>query len=246
MNRSLRLFVVPTVALSLASMFLTWYLYADRTSWIPLSYELVATSLADNAVDDERQQHGIRSDGSTSRIKTVKAPDGTILEKRKFKDFAARIGVSIDVFTKSTTTYKISSKTADRSRIPPRCSPTRDAPRATFLGYETFLEVIQEKLSDGEIAERTEQWRAPALNCLPLQTKMVKFSRGAQIAGQIQRVTKLHFGEPPQAWFEVPIGYAERKPSEVIAEFRKLTSLPLPLSPTLPGRLDEVYEASRR
>lgn len=182
---------------------------------------------------------GVRSDGSVSRATfhgaTGEHPAYFIL---KITEPSQGKHVVVDQFTESTTTYA-SPGLVDQYRIKP-ASACPGQPGDPILGFATFVEEKTLKVPGNGAGVKA--WRAPRLNCLPLREEIVRTRGGGTSSLQVTSAISITLGEPGAWLFDIPRGYTERTPNEVLAEAAKKAGRPAP--PAAPG-LDAVYSGAQ-
>lgn len=190
-----------------------------------------------------------RADGSWVRdVKRQIMQNGGWGDMRVIMDYSSLERTAVDPSTQSLTTTPLSRAAAASLSSPPStCSTDPNAPHATLLGYDTVrAESTLSGTGPGTTIKVTE-WRAAQLQCFPLkETISVQFSKGAGWFHTTREALFVSTGEQSGALFEIPAGYVERTPSEVMAVRAKL----FPNEPPTPAKtlkaLDEVYQSSRQ
>jgi hypothetical protein len=224
MKRAIVGVLIPAMLVVVSSAYLTWHLRADNRAWRPVFYEEVITNIVpeDKKSTDfpaymleDHRKHAVKGDGSQVDVRTRRAPDGKWFEQRKILDVAARQEIVLDATTSSKTTYPIATSVLNRMVLPPqRCSSATNSPHRRIMGYDTEFE------THGDATDaRVEEWRAPALNCIALVTRVSRTNEGQEVVLQNRTVTSVTEEAPPDSWFNVPSDYIERSPGEVAAEY---------------------------
>jgi hypothetical protein len=163
-----------------------------------------------------------RSDGSTVMARTMNKPGnrGTA-EQRNIQDLSSREQVIVDGLTESIMSVPIPREAVEsrREQIRMTCSPTEPAEHDKMLGYDVFRFVQDDKSTPRFM--RTEEWRAPALNCLPMKTTIFRGKTESDAyVSNLEEIVEIKSGEPPASLFARPsAGYIERSPSQRTAEF---------------------------
>jgi hypothetical protein len=165
---------------------------------------------------------GIRSDGSIAEEWSVAAPGNNTRSalQRRIIDLSNSEEVSIDGLTESTTSAPIAAQMVNYHRIAPKCAISASSLRGNMLGYEVVRNVVDRKTASRLI--RTEEWLAPALDCLVMK-KTISFGKAEADLhiSNINEIVEIKIGEPSPALFERPTDYTERSPSQQSAEYAK-------------------------
>lgn len=105
------------------------------------------------------------------------------------------------------------SKSCGASYDGSRSSQNMLISQETLFGYETYKILIDMKLA------RRTVWRAPALGCAELRDLFEKVDpqSGRVIAVGDRVATDIRAGEPDAALFEIPVGFRNVSPSELVA-----------------------------
>lgn len=193
--------------------------------------------------------HATRRDGSWVRdMKRQIMPDRGWGDMRVVMDYSAGARTSVDPSTESLTTYPYPRDViAKLSTTPQACSTDPGAKHATFLGYDTV--VVERTLrgsGDGDPGKITE-WRAPELNCFALKHTLERELPGLRV--RVEREALLvKEGDPFPDLFEIPAGYVQRSPSEVMAERgRRFPAEGLAAAPASDFEtLDHTYRAAQK
>ena len=164
-------------------------------------------------------------------------------------DLRSRVEVGTDPWTDSKSTMPLSPgllKFHSAPPLPPGCTKDPQAPHETILGYDTVKVIDQ---FGSEQALRAERWLAPALECFPLrEVAKVGSLVGNEFVPKSRQETQVVWvaeGEPSESLFDVPKGYVERKPSEIDAEWYRMTGQHITPTTRLPG-LDQRYERAQQ
>lgn len=140
-------------------------------------------------------------------------PAGQGVEQRIIMDPVRRSRVVVDGLTESLTTTPYTSR-------PVTCTNDATSKHSTILGYDV-VESIEVRNQSGE-TWRTESWTAPALDCFPLrETTYIGKTGGSAVLTSVREATGVVMGQPAASLFEIPAGYTERAPSQVLAEFNR-------------------------
>lgn len=186
----------------------------------------------------------IRSDRSEVELRKWRSLDGKkAADKFTVKDFREGRRVVVDHRTRSTTTYALSREHLDfiaLQQVDCKAIPA-GAEAGTMLGIEVYK--MSRTLWDAAKTVR-EAWVAPGLECAVLLEQFYQTGPGnKRNLVTERRAVEVAVGEPPAFLFEIPTGYTERSPSEVLAEQTKLRGAGSD-SPRLPVQ-DEVYANQR-
>jgi hypothetical protein len=162
----------------------------------------------------------IRSDGSTSEVRHMKAPDGRTYEQKVILDVRTQRETVVDAITESFTTYALSEQSVKALTNPKgRCATFTNARQESYLGYRVLT--ISETFGDRAV----ESSFAPDLGCVLMrQAVSQKAIDGQYHVVSRKEATDLKVGEPESTRFEVP-AWRERSPSAVIAEFESKFNL---------------------
>ncbi|HYL61773.1 MAG TPA: hypothetical protein VE077_04050 [Candidatus Methylomirabilis sp.] len=191
----------------------------------PVTLHITETSLDPEGKPDTPPRLvslSVREDGSTSKaIRIRRRSDGAELVSRVIYDLAKKQKIAIDPVTESTTTVPLSPtdiqlQQVSMSRV---CSGN---PAGQMLGYEVYSveEKRMSKNASGEPIpiEHIKKWVAPTLGCLPLLWDGTVYKPdGAPWLHNIRTVNSITPGIVDGA-FDVPAGYVERSPSELMKE----------------------------
>jgi hypothetical protein len=221
---------------------------AQNREWVPFQVAMVERDYAVGTTAPLRTQNYLlarRGDGSSVKsIPMQIMAKGGWANQRIIEDFAAQRRTSIDPATESLTTYHYSSRVVGMLSTP--SSLCRDDPQAAhvqILGYDTVL-VTHTAPTPGAGIE-VKEWRAPQLNCFALKEEATSPDGQSTITREALLVTQ---GPPPASLFEIPAGYIERSPSEVMAErgrrFPDETGASVLGDASNFTRLDQVYRHS--
>jgi len=86
------------------------------------------------------------------------------------------------------------------------------------------------------------QWRDPQLACLALRSEAVEIAADGKVTRLAEDSVDLQLIEPPSDMFEIPVGYSEVKPSDLV----RLTAAEKSVDPKLNQRWDQVDEQYTR
>jgi hypothetical protein len=203
---------------ALSSFYLIKRVVARNRKWVPFEVVMVERQYrvgAEAPVRTENYLFARRSDGSSVKsIPMQIMPHGGWANQRIIEDFAAHLRTSIDPSTESLTTYRYSRQVVAKLSTPTSvCSDDPQAAHVQVLGYDT---VVATHTAPGPGAGiEVKQWRALQLNCFALQEEAGSPDDKWATTREALLVKE---GPPPASLFEIPAGYVERAPSEVMAE----------------------------
>jgi hypothetical protein len=181
------------------------------------------------------------SDQGTVEVLQRKSPVGDLVEIRKIVFFNAAKRVVLNPMTESLTTYKLPAREVNAYRAAKaKCTDDFNPPTEIILGYMTQRHVYPLPDHAWSVPMVWEEWRAPALNCLALRSRITVKATG--IVANSSEVAFVLLGEPPANLFEVPQNYTERSPSEVFAEFARR----FPGQPASEARSSQVLDEAYR
>ncbi|MBZ5516513.1 MAG: hypothetical protein LAN62_17020 [Acidobacteriia bacterium] len=184
-----------------------------------------------------------RSDGSQVTVQQGQSPRQEWKESKVVLDLTGKKRVTVDQFTESLTTYRLTDGDVSYYRSWPNseCSGRPELGQSTLLGYE--VRKVEKQLG-GET--HLQLLMAPALGCFELQETYTVGPGGTRSYRVTREALYVIEGEPPPGLFEIPASYAERAPSEVSAEFvRRYPEHKPPFSDETAQGMDEVYQAHR-
>lgn len=196
------------------------YLGAPRAIGGALPGPFVATSSEVSLRDDgqpflaETILHGVRSDGSTVRVRPIAKRDNTgIAIQRSIDDLERGKRIFVDGLTGSITIRDLSPDDIRFVNNGPNCAAQPSAETDTILGFEVVKSTMQHKMAGGKLL-RIELWRAPALRCFTLRSRAYTGSSEADLKLQsAKEVTSLKIQEPSADLFAIPADYKERAQS---------------------------------
>ena len=208
----------------------------------------------------ETSVFGLRDDGSYvhSRRKTALGATATAspiqeATSRRVFDIANGRETVVEDATKSTTTAPIGSGAGASSRGLPfgPCPPTgehlefpEDPPGLSHLGYAVSRNVETRPTTMPGLTLRRERSFAPALRCLPMIDEMtIPDANGSVVTRTLLQVEAVIPGEPSASLFAVPDGYADRMPSEVLAEWAEIEGRS---SPDRALRTGQIWDEAHR
>ncbi len=188
---------------------------------------------------EESYSRAYKADGSFVKRREYKAPDGRIVEQRNVYDLASGRRVVVEGITESTVTYRLSPQEVAwrRSRVG-QCSSNPLARRSSRLGYEVIENIYKYQTPQGD--NQVVEWRAPMLNCAPLEERYILTkSDGSEFVTNIRTVVNIAMGEPDSSLFSIPARYVERSPSAMMEEYARRYD---PSSPARDySKLDQAY-----
>lgn len=193
-----------------------------------------------------------RSDGSQAQARSVVLPDGRQVEKRSILDATTYRRIGVDGATESTITVHLQAPAGGGPPPPRECSPGASAESREILGYTTYKhERRSPPDAPSESCEsRVTEWLAPELGCFPLaRTLDNRTPSGTMLRTNEWMAISVITGPPDGKFFEIPEGYVERKPSEVMIEHGRRYPTQEPTEKDLTrvrDRSDIRYQAGRR
>ena len=204
--------------LGLSSFHFVKRVVAQNREWVPFQVAMVEReyrAVTEAPIRSQSYLFARRGDGSSVKSMPMQImAKGGWANQRIIEDFAAHRRTSLDPATESLTTYRYSSQVAGRLSAPPGlCSDDPQAAHLQILGYDTVL-VTHTAPSPGAGIE-VKQWQAAQLNCFVLKEEATNPDGPWTITREALLVSQ---GPPPASLFEIPAGYVERSPSEVMAE----------------------------
>lgn len=188
---------------------------------------------------------GVRSDGSTSRVRLIPPANGAPQRYNlKIADISASRLTIVDAITRSKTTYPAANVVAQYTVKPANSCAGNQGDR--ILGYATMMEDENRSVEAPVTAAATSRirvWRAPDLNCLPLREEHWWIdSSNKETLSMVVTATIVMPGEPATWMFDIPADYTERSPGEVFRQNSITRGTPQQPSPT---GLDEIYSDSQ-
>jgi hypothetical protein len=185
-----------------------------------------------------------RSDGSKVWLVWRRFPDGQWYSQKSVSDAANGAQVTIDEATKSrSTTYLSASDVASLKSAPSVCADEPKPKHATVLGFDVVLQSRKIRTSGGDVY-RTEEWRAPALNCYPLRATFTRTRPNGLVDRTAREAISVIPGEPADSLFGLDAGYPELSPSQMSAEYERRFGRPI-VSPGRARQLDDNYYSQR-
>lgn len=153
-----------------------------------------------------------RGDGSVVMMR--KNVNNESAEIRRIWNIRERRSISVDPLTRSLLTSDLSAPEIAYLAAPgancrehnPHLKPTGE--RAQILGFDTVHLSGQPPGADF----RVDRWSAPALNCFVMREELT-----SPAFRQVRSTLEVRLGEPDPSLFEIPAGYVERPPSEIMA-----------------------------
>lgn len=146
------------------------------------------------------------------------------IEFRDIFDVASRKHSGIDPLTRSLTTRLLADPKIGEMTSKPSCEAGVTESEELF-GYRVYKanEVLKLK---NDHSVKIEKWLARELECFPLRIEATKFSGETAVARTITRTLSLNLGNPDSSLFQIPSGYIERSPSQVMMEHLRLGKTP--------------------
>jgi|GEM_PF-5727870 len=191
-------------------------------TFTPFSAERAILSFSGNGEyrSTRLQSFAIRSDGSQVLTMTQPDPSGVQRTERTVWDIQTSVRKSADDRTESYVVFpmrRMAHSFQHRSRT---CI---DQPLAAerILGYQVVrLEEEFEIPTESGGRFRTVEYQAPGLNCYTLKEEAYQSTGDGPLElFEVKEVVSVVEGEPDPAVFELPRGYTERTPLEVLSEF---------------------------
>ena len=221
---------------------------------IPFTATIIKRYTTDGKVWlQEHITHSVRSDnGVSKRLRRFTGDGKMVANITRLRDPGRNLEIYVEHFTQSTH----HSKLPPHANTPPAVNAVDFgvAESSTLLGYEVYKIKTERPSSPyGESVE--ERWIAPDLDNFPLRTVAADTIDGT-IHGWETEVTSIIPAALPKEAFQVPEGYVERMPSEVVS-LVKDRALDVPrlsgatkgeggLAPTAPGEiLSDIGEDSK-
>jgi|GEM_PF-2813935 hypothetical protein len=183
---------------------------------------------------------GVRSDGSFSRARyheptLGQAPYFTL----QITDVPSAKHTMVDPYTASISTLDYRGSRIESARIHP-ASSCPGVPGESLLGYPTTVEEKTVSFPTHTLA--TKKWRSSKLNCLVLREEAQLKGKSGRISLKVVTATYATIGEPAEWMFQVPAGYTERSPNQILAEAARKRGVS---GPPWDPRLDDSYYDSR-
>ena len=196
----------------------------------------------------------IRADGSTviQHLRTVSVDGSTrVLTRREIADVALRRDVTLfpEVQAKISSQLEDASVMRLQAKPEPGCRGASPDPNLRMiLGHDVLKRETSQEAANGRKIEQRE-WLAPGVDCLLLRSEAVlkDAASGAVLGRETREAAQVTVGPPDAALFEVPAGFAEMSPSEVMAAEAKLMGVACSACDTAVGqRADQRYRQARR
>ena len=198
---------------------------------IPFTATIIKRYTTDGKVWlQEHITHSVRSDnGVSKRLRRFTGDGKMVANITRLRDPGRNLEIYVEHFTQSTH----HSKLPPHANTPPAVNAVDFgvAESSTLLGYEVYKIKTERPSSPyGESVE--ERWIAPDLDNFPLRTVAADTIDGT-IHGWETEVTSIIPAALPKEAFQVPEGYVERMPSEVVSLVKDRLKEPrVPLSQT--------------
>jgi hypothetical protein len=185
----------------------------------------------------------LRADGSRAEWREVQSPAGAIAVQREISDLPSGTRILLDGLTNSRVVYRFPEDTVAVARMRRNCPGSADGER--ILGYEVSRQVEERQDEKHDQLVRSEAWLAPSLDCVALRERRTVQSKGQSTwTTNLREVVSVAIGEPDPKYFAVPADYMERKPSEVLAEYkRRYGESGAP--PETAARLDAIHASAK-
>jgi hypothetical protein len=184
----------------------------------------------------------VRSDGNWVHSGSIPG-GGRVWYERDIHNFDTGVLTIVDELTQSLTTRAIKPHDLKMQRVFPAESCTGKA-AGQILGLDvTYVEEKSEmKLPDGDVWTVTKKWLAPDLGCFVLQKENIwtRKSDGMLLADTKFTPISVVF-QDVSSFFEIPTGYQERSPGEVMRLRSTLYPNEIPMPSDTSGP-DNVYK----
>jgi hypothetical protein len=241
---------IAAVALACLGLYGTRVLKSEPPQVEPLTAEYVRMNLGPSgeSIGTVDRTFAIRSDGSEVTFRLQAAPDQRARVKKEIIDPVAGLEIGVDEATESRIT-KAFRGLGDLQVARTSCRDISE-PRSSLQGHEVVRMVNSLKPRGGTNSRGFElvQFRAPALNCLPLRTEVYQIEGDKRTLTSVEETLSVRLGEPAEELFTIPETLTERKPSEVFAEFEKRYKGRLPSDEEIrrwQNTIDKSYEFHR-
>jgi hypothetical protein len=231
-------FLSATILVGSAAFGLVWALQSNQAGPAPFTATIKETRYGPEGQVAYTEFHlfAKRSDGSHVLVMRRQDPAEAWIEVRRITDVSARRTIVVDPATESITTYPLTESVVNEYSAPTHnCGGSLDEARAGVTGHQV-IPLRREFALSGRKTAFNEQWVAPALGCFPIWNSLTVKVDGKVVGTVVRETLFLAEAEPASSHFEVPSGFAERTPSEVLAEFER----------RFPGRHAASVEAGRR
>jgi len=249
MTKKIRVACVFALVAS-AGFFLTRTLTikSQQSGFTPFTATMESRSYnPDGTLSSSHQRlYAVRSNGTKIEILKIPTPDGRLTDGKSVTDLDAGLMVSAVEATESLITHPLRAETvAKYRRAPTACTSDPTAEHSKILGYD----VVRVK-REWHVAGRftlVDKWVAPALNCFALKSTSTGGAEGEPASyPYVQEVLFVLPGEPSPSLFEIPVGYVERSPSEMNAEFERRFPGHSIFPPTTAEHLDGIYQKNQQ
>lgn len=207
----------------IASSVLVRLIRADSTRPKAFTIHYVETMVSRPPLDSYYSQ---KTDGSKVISRMMQFPDRkSYLQKTVFDVQAGTKGV-VDEATQSKTTYRLSkSAITDLTKAPNTCTSDAAAQRGTILGHTVVRTQSEIPSSNHRIVE---DWHAPISGVSYYGEVVSGIGADGNPTELVRKeAVSVAIGDPDATLFEVP-DWAERSPSDVMAEYSRRYNRPLP------------------
>lgn len=190
-----------------------------------------------------------RRDGSTVWGVLTDGPDNKTILVKSVTDIQSRATTGVDPLTQSIVRTPLSDRQIKHLGIQNHaCSDEPNPEQRVFHGVVAVKVETKIETSPGRLY-RFVSWKSPELGCLELLAEGTLNIPNGPVFRTTREVILLLTGEPSEDIFDIPHGYSERRPSEVLAERQRVRpelgcrSAACSESAAL---LDQAHEARRR
>lgn len=231
-------FVSATILIGFAAFGLVWALQSDVAGPTPFTATIKETRYGADGQEVYAEFHlfAKRRDGSNVLVMRRQDPAEAWIEVKRITDVGARRTIVVDPATESITTYPLSETVVNEySAATHNCGGNPNEARSGVTGHQ-IIPLRREFALSGSKMAVNEQWVAPALGCFPIRNSLTVKVDGKVVGTVVRDTLFLAEAEPASSYFNVPSGYVERTPSEVLAEFAR----------RFPGRRAASVEAGQR
>jgi hypothetical protein len=154
----------------------------------------------------------VREDGAHVFLR--ESINGSPVGVKSVTDPNSATRIVVDPATESLTTYHLSKEEVSQLRnIPVDCI---GAEHNSILGFDVYKSTTTTSDEVGQL--QVESWLAPALNCYPLRNVAILAKKDGSKRRNESQAISVTKGTPDANLFNIPVSYAERPPSQVLAE----------------------------
>lgn len=161
----------------------------------------------------------LRSDGALVRVHRREfAANSRWYNMRVIFNPAAATRIAIDPITQSITTYHLKSAVVQLRLSRERACAAGQASTSSILGYSVVDVGSRAYITHNTTPAMRETWEAPSLDCLALKDvwRAAGENGAASIRTRVIEATNVVEGDPSTSLFQIPAGYQERSPSQVL------------------------------